>query len=278
HVLPKFPKDTTDRNRTSPFAFTGNKFEFRMLGSQSSIAGTNIVLNTAVAEELKQFADELEKAEDFGSALHALIKRTIAENKNIIFNGNGYDDAWIEEATTKRGLLNLKSTPDALPHFVDEKNVKLYTSHKVFTESELYARHEIHFESYNKHIHIEALTMIDMASKDILPAVTKYTKQLSDSVVAKKSALPTATCKYEESIIEKLSTLSAEIYTKLGKLEEVTAQSETIDDAQKLSRFSHDVVIAAMDDLRASVDAAEEITSSEYWPYPSYGEMLFSVK
>ncbi|MCM1363621.1 MAG: glutamine synthetase III [Faecalibacterium sp.] len=278
HVLPKFPKDTTDRNRTSPFAFTGNKFEFRMLGSQSSIAGTNIVLNTSVAEILKQFADELESAEDFSSALHALIKKTIKENKNIIFNGNGYDDAWIEEATTQRGLLNLKSTPDALPHFVDEKNVKLYTSHKVFTESELYARHEIHFETYNKHIHIEALTMIDMASKDILPAISAYVKQLSDTVISKKAAFAGAVCTYEEAAIEKLSTLSGEIYTKLITLKKITAESEAMEDAQALSRFSHDVLIPAMDDLRTSVDEAEECTSAEYWPYPSYGDLLFSVR
>ena len=277
HILPKFPKDTTDRNRTSPFAFTGNKFEFRMLGSQSSIAGTNIVLNTAVAEELKQFADELENSENFEVALHELIKRTISENKRIIFNGNGYDDAWIAEAT-KRGLLNLKSTPDALPHFVDEKNIKLYTSHKVFTKSEMYARHEIHFENYNKNIHIEAMTMIDMASKDILPAISSYTKALSDTVIAKKGAFAGADCTYEESVIEKLSALSADIYKKLTSLKQAVSEADSIYDAQKLSRFSHDALLKVMEELRASVDEAEEITSAEYWPYPSYGELLFSVR
>ena len=278
HVLPRFPKDTTDRNRTSPFAFTGNKFEFRMLGSMSSIAGTNIVLNTAVAEELRQFADELEGAADFQSALHELIKRTIKENKRIIFNGNGYDDAWIKEATEKRGLYNLKSTPDALPHFVDKKNVELYTRHKVFTESEIYARHEIHFETYNKVIHIEAETMLEMTSRDILPAVSAYIKSLSDTVNAKKAAASSAASTYEESIIADLSALSADIYKGYKTLKNAVSESETIDDAQKLSRFSHDTVLADMEALRASVDAAEEITAREYWPLPSYGELLFSVK
>ncbi len=278
HVLPRFPKDTTDRNRTSPFAFTGNKFEFRMLGSMSSIAGTNIVLNTAVAEELRQFADELEGAADFQSALHELIKRTIKENKRIIFNGNGYDDAWIEEATEKRGLYNLKSTPDALPHFVDKKNVELYTRHKVFTESELYARHEIHFETYNKVIHIEAMTMLEMTSRDILPAVSAYIKSLSDAVNAKKAASAAAGSCYEEDVITDLSALSADIYKGYKALKDAVSESEKIDDAQKLSRFSHDTVLADMESLRKSVDAAEEITAREYWPLPSYGELLFSVK
>ncbi len=278
HVLPKFPKDTTDRNRTSPFAFTGNKFEFRMLGSQSSIAGTNIALNTAVAEELRQFADILENADDFGNALHDLIKKTISENKNIIFNGNGYDDAWIEEATKVRGLHNYRATPDALPHFVDENNIKLYKTHKVFSEAEMYARHEIHFENYNKLIRIEALTMIDMASKDILPAVCGYVKELSDTVISKKNACPSVSCLYEEKTIEKLSSLCNEIYEKLGELREIVSESERIYDSQKLSRFCCDNIIPAMDNLRAPVDEAEEITCEKNWPYPSYGDLLFSVK
>lgn len=278
HVLPKFPKDTTDRNRTSPFAFTGNKFEFRMLGSQSSIAGTNIVLNTAVAEELKQFADELEQSNDFGTDLHALIRKTISENKGIIFNGNGYDDAWIKEATEKRGLLNLKSTPDALPHFVDEKNIKLYTSHKVFTKEEIFARHEIHFDTYNKKIHIEALTMLDMVSEDILPAISNFTTHLCEAVNAKSKAVMNAPCVYETKVIEKLSALSAEIYEKYEKLKELTKQYDSYNDVQALSRFCHDSILAAMDDVRVSVDAAEEITDAKYWPYPSYGELLFSVR
>ena len=278
HVLPKFPKDTTDRNRTSPFAFTGNKFEFRMLGSQSSIAGTNIALNTAVAEVLRQFADILENADDFGTTLHELIKKTIAENKNIIFNGNGYDDAWIEEATKVRGLHNYKATPDALPHFVDEKNIELYKIHKVFSEAEMFARHEIHFENYNKLIRIEALTMIDMASKDILPAISGYVKELSDTVISKKAACPSASCIYEETTIAKLSSLCEEIFNKLAELRQKVAQSDKIDDSQKLSRFCCDEIIPAMDNLRSSVDEAEEITCEKNWPYPSYGDLLFSVK
>ncbi len=278
HVLPKFPKDTTDRNRTSPFAFTGNKFEFRMLGSQSSIAGTNIALNTAVAEELRQFADILENAEDFGNALHELIKKTIAENKNIIFNGNGYDEAWIEEATKERGLHNLRSTPDALPHFVDRKNIDLYKIHKVFSEAEMFARHEIHFDSYNKIIKIEALTMIEMASKEILPAITGYVRELSDSVVAKKTACPSASCVYEEKTIEQLSYYTENIFKKLDELKAKVEESEKIEDSEKLSRFCCDVVIPAMDSLRSFVDSAEEITCEKNWPYPSYSELLFSVK
>ncbi|MCR4693638.1 MAG: glutamine synthetase III, partial [Firmicutes bacterium] len=218
HVLPKFPKDTTDRNRTSPFAFTGNKFEFRALGSSASISGPNVVLNTTVAESLKQFADELENADDFDAALHNLIQRTIKEHKRIIFGGNGYDDNWLAEAE-KRGLLNLKTTPDCLPCYISEKNIRLFTEHKVFNETEMRARYEIHLDNYSKTINIEALTMVDMAIKDILPAVSSFVKQLSDTIISKKSAIGKIDCTYEESIIKEISSLENDTFKKVNEIE-----------------------------------------------------------
>ena len=277
HVLPKFPKDSTDRNRTSPFAFTGNKFEFRMLGSANSISGCNTVLNTAVAEELRQFADELEKAEDFDAALHNLVKRVIVEHQHIIFNGNGYDDSWVEEAEN-RGLLNLKTTPDALPYFIHEKNIELFTKHKVFTEVEIRSRYEINLENYCKVVNIEALTMVDMAHKDILPAISSYIEKLSNAAASKRMLGSEINCAYEAETVKKLSDLSAAAYKALITLEEKLDKAAEIDDITELSRYYKDEIIAAMEELRTAVDKAEMLTSSEYWPYPSYGELLFGVR
>lgn len=277
HVLPRFPKDTTDRNRTSPFAFTGNKFEFRMLGSTLSISGPNIVLNTAVAEALRQYADRLEQADDFESALHALIKEEIKAHKRIIFNGNGYDDEWIREAE-KRGLLNLKTTPDCLPYFLKEKNVKLFTEHKVFSEAEIRSRYEILMENYCKVLHIEAATMLEMAKRDILPAVSAYSEELARTTKTKKSVLPGADCTYEEKSLEKLSALSGAMFVKTDTLEEALAKAGGLEDVTEEAMYYKDSVIPAMAALRADADALETITAKKYWPYPSYGDLLFSVK
>ncbi|MBE7059848.1 MAG: glutamine synthetase type III [Ruminococcaceae bacterium] len=277
HVLPRFPKDTTDRNRTSPFAFTGNKFEFRMLGSSASVSGANIVLNTIVAESLRQFADELEGKENFNDALHELIKKVIKEHKRIIFNGNGYDDAWIAEAE-KRGLLNLKSTPDCLPFYNSEKNKKLFSDHKVLSPSELNARYEIKLETYSKVLNIEALTMVDMVNKDILPSISDFIKALSESVNCKKAAVPSAECKYEEKIISKLSALSGVIYDRCEELNTLLIDAMDSDDALNTAQYYKDKVFKAMNELRLSVDEAEVITDRKYWPYPGYGELLFSVR
>ena len=276
HTLPKFPKDSTDRNRTSPFAFTGNKFEFRMLGSSSSVSCTNVVLNTAVAEELKEFADTLEGAGDFEEALHELIKKTITEHKRIIFNGNGYDDKWIAEAE-KRGLLNLRTTPDCLPYSLHEKNLKLFISHKVYSETEMRARYEILSENYCKIINIEALTMIDMAKKDILPAVSKYSHELSDTVIA-KAACGDIDASYEKELLAKVSRLNAAAYKKTEKLEKAVVKAKEISDTTELSKYYKDTVFAAMSELRITVDELETLVPATDWPYPSYGEMLFSVK
>ena len=276
HTLPKFPKDSTDRNRTSPFAFTGNKFEFRMLGSSSSVSCTNVVLNTAVAEELKQFADELEGADNFEEALHELIKKTITDHKRIIFNGNGYDDAWIAEAE-KRGLLNLRSTPECLPYSLHEKNMKLFISHKVYSETEMRARYEILSENYCKIINIEALTMIDMAKKDILPAVSKYSHELSDTVIA-KAACGDIESGYEKELLAKVSKLNTAAYKKTEKLEQAVLKAKEISETQELSMYYKDAVFAAMSELRITVDELETVVPADIWPYPSYGDMLFSVK
>ena len=276
HTLPKFPKDSTDRNRTSPFAFTGNKFEFRMLGSSSSVSCTNVVLNTAVAEELKQFADELEGAANFEEALHELIKKTITDHKRIIFNGNGYDDAWIAEAE-KRGLLNLRSTPECLPYSLHEKNMKLFISHKVYSETEMRARYEILSENYCKIINIEALTMIDMAKKDILPAVSKYSHELSDTVIA-KAACGDIESGYEKELLAKVSKLNTAAYKKTEKLEQAVLKAKEISETQELSMYYKDAVFAAMSELRITVDELETMVPADIWPYPSYGDMLFSVK
>ena len=276
HILPRFPKDTTDRNRTSPFAFTGNKFEFRMLGSNFSIAGPNMVLNTIVAEELSQFADVLEQADDFASTLNKLIKKTIKEHKRIIFNGNNYAEEWVKEAE-KRGLLNLKTTVDALPHYIEPKNIKLFTKHKIFTESEMYSRYEILLENYCKTLHIEGKTMLDMIKKDIIPAVTAYCKELSETALSKKSLCPQVSCVTEESMVTILSELSAGVFEKTQKLEAALSHTEQISDIQAQAESYRDEVIPAMEALRKDADEIESLVGEKYWPYPTYGKMLFSV-
>ncbi len=277
HVLPKIPKDTTDRNRTSPFAFTGNKFEFRMLGSSLSISEPNIVLNTAVAEELKQFADVLENATDFGTELHNLIRDTIKAHKRIIFNGNGYDDVWLAEAE-KRGLLNLRTTPDALPHYLDEKNIKLFGEHRVFNEAEMHARYEIMVENYNKVLHIESSTMLEMAKQDILPAVSTFARELALTLNAKNALAFTTDCSYEKDTLEKVSELTGKLYTAVKELEDAVANVDAISDVTEASLFYRDSVIPKMETLRRYADSLETICPSNVWPYPSYGDMLFSVK
>ena len=277
HTLPKFPKDTTDRNRTSPFAFTGNKFEFRMLGSASSVSCANTVLNTSVAEELKQFADELEGSEDFEAQLHDLIKKTIKEHKRIIFNGDGYDDSWIAEAE-KRGLKNLKTTPDALAHMLDDKNVKLFTDHKVLTVPEITARHEVRLENYCKVINIEALTMLDMVRKDILPAMSGFSCELADGAAKKAAFMPEADCTYEKETVKSVSALIGAAFRAVRKLEEDLLSSKSIEDFTELADFYKTKILDDMRVLRISVDEIETIAPKEKWPYPSYGELLFSVR
>ena len=278
HVLPRFTRDTTDRNRTSPFAFTGNKFEFRMLGSSNSIACANIMLNAAVAESLKVYADRLENVEDFESALHEMIKKTIKDHKRIIFNGNGYDDEWIKEATEKRGLLNLRTTPDALPKLLDPKNVEMLTSHKVFSVAELESRYEITLENYCKTVNIEALTMVDMARKEILPAVSEYAKSLSDAVASKTAAVPGVACKYERGLIAKLSGYIDEIDAAATELESAIMKYKMITDVTEASFMIRDVILQKMAELRVVCDEAETVTAEKYWPFPTYGDLLFGVR
>ncbi len=275
HVLPNFPKDTTDRNRTSPFAFTGNKFEFRMLGSNQSISDANIVLNTAVAEELKQFADELEGAEDFTKTLNEIIRRTIKEHKRIIFNGDGYADAWQEEAA-KRGLLNYKTAVEAIPHFVDEKNVKLFTSHNVFTEKEMISRTDILLEIYSKTINIEALTLIDMVKKDILPAISAYTGELASTLAAKLAVCEDVDVSMERSEIKELSGYQGRLYALVTELD---AQLENVPGtgAENAAVYYRDTVVAQMQSMREVIDAAEQKVSGEYWPVPTYLDIIFRV-
>ena len=277
-VLPKFNRDTTDRNRTSPFAFTGNKFEFRMLGSSNSIACANIMLNSAVAESLKIYADRLEKATDFEDALHKMIRKTIKDHKHIIFNGNGYDESWIKEATEKRGLLNYRTTADCMPHLLDEKNVKMLTSHKVFSEAELKSRCEIMLENYNKAVTIEANTMIEMAKTQIAPAITSYAAVLAGSAAAKKELSAKLACKYETELVEKLSALTDDVYDKIGDLEKAVAGLSKAKDTIKEAEMIRDKVLPKMEALRKPCDEAETLTAKEYWPYPSYGDLLFGVK
>ncbi|MBQ7597219.1 MAG: glutamine synthetase III [Clostridia bacterium] len=277
HALPKFKKDATDRNRTSPFAFTGNKFEFRMLGSANSISCTNIMLNAAVAESLRIYADRLEAAEDFETALHEMIRKTIRDHKRILFNGNGYDDAWIKEATEVRGLLNLRTTPDAIPHLLDEKNVKMLISNKVFTEAELRSRHEITLDNYNKAVLIEANTMADMARKEILPAVSGYCTKLAAAIAAKKAVLPSAACAYESDTLQTLCDLTDQIASRTAELETVTAACKAIGDAAETSYAIRDQLLPAMDALRESCDNAETLTPKTDWPFPTYDDLLFGV-
>ncbi len=276
-VLPKFPKDSTDRNRTSPFAFTGNKFEFRMLGSANSIACANIMLNTAVADSLCEFADRLEKASDFNAELSALIKETITAHKRIIFNGNGYDESWIKEATEERGLLNLRSTPEAMERFLDQKNKDLFLKFGVFSLAEMQSRHDILLENYSKIINIEALTMIDMARKDILPAVTEYIKELADTAIAVQQASGADTA-FEKDLIAQLSKLQSDIAARTKVLEDAVIEVHEIEDILAQSYAYRDKVFVAMQDLRAAADQAESLCSAKVWPFPSYGELLFGVR
>ena len=277
HTLPRFARDTTDRNRTSPFAFTGNKFEFRMVGSSDSIACCNIMLNTAVAESLKQFADELEGADNFESSLHALIQKTIKAHKRIIFNGNGYEDAWLEEAA-RRGLSNLRTTPDCVPHMLDKKNVEMLTSHKVYTAAELEARCEILLENYCKVVRIEALTMVDMVQKDILPAVEAYSAALSGAA-ATKLALDTDTpCNYEKKLVKKLSALADQMDDKAEKLSLAMVKLKMVDGIEEEAATIRDEILPRMNELRVAADEAETVTAAKYWPFPTYGELLFGLK
>ena len=273
-TIPALVKDNTDRNRTSPFAFTGNKFEFRMLGSMFSIAGPNIVLNTIVAEELEEFATKLADAPDLEAAVYDLVKETYLAHKRIVFNGNGYTDEWVAEAA-KRGLLNLKSTPEALPYLGSEKNVALFAKHHIFTEAEVKSRVEILLENYSTTISIEAATALDMFHKDILPAVAAYTEDLTKAVLDKKAAGISAG--FEAELASKLSTLSAEMYAASVKLDADLKEAAGIECSKKKATFYHDAVVADMEALRSAVDAAEALTGGKYLPYPTYGELLFGV-
>lgn len=277
HTLPTIPKDSTDRNRTSPFAFTGNKFEFRMLGSASSVSDVNTILNTAVAEELKYFAEELEKARDFESELHDLIKETIQKHKRIIFNGNGYDNSWVEEAE-KRGLANLKTTPDALKHLMDTKNVLLFTGHRIFSKEELAARYDIMMENYCKVINIEALTMLDMARKDILPAMSDYCKELAETISSKKAVCADIDCSYEQETLTNLSSLVSAMYKQVNKLDEDLIKIKSSEDVTEIGDYYKNTILSDMTAIRISSDMMETIASAEKWPYPSYGELLFGVR
>ena len=278
HVLPRFSRDTTDRNRTSPFAFTGNKFEFRSLGSSNSIACANIMLNAAVAESLRQYADELEKAEDFETSLHNLIKRVITEHQRILFDGNGYGEDWIKEATEVRGLSNLKTTADAMPKLLDPKNKEMLIRHKVFNEAEIQSRCEIMLENYCKTVNIEGMTMVDMVRKDYLPAIEEYLYTLARAVDSMKSVSENVKCRYEISTIEKLTDLTDNILTAVEALEEALAALKDCEDIFATSEAIRDSILPSMNTLRGYVDAAEMLTSAKYWPYPSYGKLLFSVQ
>ena len=277
HSIPGFSRDTTDRNRTSPFAFTGNKFEFRSLGSSNSIACCNIMLNTAVAESLRQYADELEKADDFEKSLHELIKSVITKHERILFDGNGYGDEWIEEATKVRGLLNLKTTADAMPHLLDKKNMDMLMSHKVFNESELKSRCEIMLENYVKTVNIEGLTMVDMVRKNYLPAIERYLFRLAQTTKLMREVSSNVKCNYEVSTMERLSELTDDILTSVVKLEETLGMLKQSSDIFTSSEYVRDEILPAMDNLRKYVDEAEMLTSQRDWPFPSYGQILFSV-
>jgi len=275
-TLPPLPKDTTDRNRTSPFAFTGNKFEFRMLGSSFSIAGPIIVLNTIMAEALSQFADELENSTDFKGDLSRLIKRTIKNHKRIIFNGNGYDASWVKEAE-QRGLSNFKTTPEALPALVHPKNVEMFVRHGVFTEHELHSRYEILLENYSKTINIEALTMIDMVNKHVIPAVVGYQKELANLILSKKSVSQDIETTLEENLLKRISRLTASLEKRLEHLTRETVAVRDIKDNLELARAYRERVYMAMSELRLVVDELEMITGSKHWTLPTYAEILNSV-
>ena len=279
-VLPHFVKDNTDRNRTSPFAFTGNKFEFRMLGSSSSVANPNIILNTAVAESLRQFYEKLKDvpADEMESAVHELLKQTIIDHKRVIFNGNGYTDEWLEEAK-KRGLYNLVSTPDALPHFIDEKNEKLLTSHHIFTDAELHSRYEIKMENYVKTLHIEANTLVEIIQKDLLPSITTYMEKLAQTASLKKSVVPGISVSAEASLLSRLTELAETMTKDLETLKADTAMAEyEVDkDLLKSAKLYQSVVLTDMEKIRVSADAAEALIPDSILPYPTYGKLLFSI-
>ncbi len=277
HSLPRFRRDTTDRNRTSPFAFTGNKFEFRSLGSSNSIACCNIMLNAAVAESLRQYADELEKSENFEEDLHKLIKRVITDHQRILFDGNGYGEDWVKEATEVRGLSNLKTTADAMPHLLDEKNKEMLMAHKVFTEAELESRCEIMLENYVKQVNIEGLTMVDMVRKNYLPAIERYLYRLAETTKLMREVSANVKCNYEVTTMERLSELTDAILTAVVKLEDVLKELKTKEDIFDSSAYVRDDLLPAMDELRKYVDEAEMLTSQKDWPFPSYGQLLFSV-
>ncbi len=275
-VLPHFPKDNTDRNRTSPFAFTGNRFEFRMLGSSASVASPNIVLNTIVAEVLRQFADELDSADDFSAAVSKLIKRTIKEHKRIIFNGDGYSVEWQKEAE-RRGLINLKTTVDCMPYFISEKSIKLFTEHKVFTEIELHSRYEIYLEQYSKVVHIEALTALDMLHKEIIPAVADYIRDLASSAASKKAISSALSTSFEEKLITRLSSLAEELCKLTSELDTAVHSRSSFSSALDEATYYRDVVIAKMTDVRRVADELEYRVGEKYWPYPTYGDLLFKI-
>ena len=277
-VLPKFNRDTTDRNRPSPFAFTGNKFEFRMLGSSNSIACANIMLNSAVAESLRIYADRLEKAEDFEDALHKMIRKTIKDHKRIIFNGNGYDDAWIKEATEKRGLSNYRTTADCMPHLLDKKNVKMLTSLGVFTLDELHSRRDIMLENYCKSVVIEANTMVDMARTLIAPAIEEYAAKVAAAAATKKAVVPGLKCSYEAELVEKLSGLVDEIAAKTEELDAAIVKIRGAEDIVEESAMIRDELLPVMSELRVPCDKAELLTAKSCWPFPTYEDLLFGVK
>ena len=275
--LPLFTRDTTDRNRTSPFAFTGNKFEFRMVGSSDSIACANIMINASVAESLRQLADDLEASSDFDERLHALIKETYIAHKRIIFNGNGYDDAWIREATEQRGLLNLRTVADALPRLLEKKNVEMLLRHGVFSETELRSRYEIQLENYVRTVRIEALTMADMARKEIIPAAAAFTSSLAAGAVGKKAVSPELTCAYETKLVRKLSCLTDAADAAAEEVEKTVTALDALGDVTAESQFVRDEVLPRMAALRAVCDEAETVTAASCWPFPTYGDLLFGV-
>ena len=276
-ALPDFVKDTTDRNRTSPFAFTGNKFEFRMPGSSLSISGPNFMLNTAVAESLRQFADILEKEDDFSTGVDKLLRNTLKKHARIIFNDDNYSDEWVKEAK-RRGLLNLASTPEALPYFIADKNIKLFETHGILTRDEVVSRYEIMLENYSKVINIEALTMLEMARQDIIPAVCEYIKLLSDETAAKKLVCASVNCSMEENLISTLSDKLSALFENLEELDKEVHTAHNMSDAQKAAEYYHDTVLARMEKVRGIADYMEVYTAKEYWPFPTYGDLLFSIQ
>ena len=276
-ALPDFVKDTTDRNRTSPFAFTGNKFEFRMPGSSLSISGPNFMLNTAVAESLRQFADILEKEDDFSAGVDKLLRNTLKKHARIIFNDDNYSDEWVKEAK-RRGLLNLASTPEALPYFIADKNIKLFETHGILTRDEVVSRYEIMLENYSKVINIEALTMLEMARQDIIPAVCEYIKLLSDETAAKKLVCASVNCSMEENLISALSDKLSALFENLEELDKEVHTAHNMSGAQKAAEYYHDTVLARMEKVRSIADYMEVYTAKEYWPFPTYGDLLFSIQ